>query len=112
MVKRVYFLAHGGLVQGVNFRQVARPRLDMTLKHTTVDTNVVTCIMSIIHFTRHQAVEHKLTGWVEGEAQGEEDAIAAFLKHVDKGPRHAQVVRLDKEDREVVEGEAEFEIRR
>jgi acylphosphatase len=48
---------------------------------------------------------------VEGEAQGEEDAIAAFLKHVDKGPRHAHVVKLDKEDREVVEGETEFEIR-
>ncbi|KAH6636679.1 Acylphosphatase-like domain-containing protein [Chaetomium tenue] len=91
MVKRVYFLAHGGTVQGVGFRS----------------------------FTRHQAVEHKLTGWVrntdnnkvEGEAQGEEDAITAFLKHVNKGPWLAEVVRLDKEDREVVGGEAEFEIR-
>ncbi|SPQ19025.1 14d33352-ad85-4275-8648-71262e5a93ea [Thermothielavioides terrestris] len=71
------------------------------------------------YFTRHRAIEHKLTGWVrntdnnkvEGEVQGEEDAIAAFLKHVDKGPRHAHVVRLDKEDREVVEGETEFVIR-
>jgi acylphosphatase len=49
---------------------------------------------------------------VEGEAQGEEDAITAFLKHVNNGPRHSQVVRLDKEDREVVDGEVEFEIRR
>ncbi|KAH6854445.1 Acylphosphatase-like domain-containing protein [Chaetomium sp. MPI-CAGE-AT-0009] len=72
------------------------------------------------YFTRHRAIEHKLTGWVrntdnnkvEGEAQGEEEAITAFLKHVDNGPRHAHVVRLDKEDREVVEGEVEFEIRR
>ncbi|KAK4250472.1 hypothetical protein C7999DRAFT_11732 [Corynascus novoguineensis] len=72
------------------------------------------------YFTRHRAVELKLTGWVrntdnkkvEGEAQGEEDAVAAFLKHINIGPRHAHVVRLDKEDREVVEGETEFEIRR
>ncbi|KAK4158162.1 armadillo-type protein [Chaetomidium leptoderma] len=72
------------------------------------------------YFTRHRAVEHKITGWVrntdnnkvEGEAQGEEDAITAFLKHVDHGPRHSHVVRLDREDREVVEGETEFEIRR
>lgn len=49
---------------------------------------------------------------VEGEAQGEEDAVMAFLKHVNNGPRHSQVVRLDKEDREVVDGEVEFEIRR
>ncbi|KAK4099754.1 Acylphosphatase [Parathielavia hyrcaniae] len=91
-IKRVYFLAHGGMVQGVGFR----------------------------YFTRHRATELKLSGWVrntdnnkvEGEAQGEEDGIAAFLKHVDKGPRGARVVKLDKEDREVVEGETEFEIRR
>ncbi|KAK3311295.1 Acylphosphatase-like domain-containing protein [Chaetomium strumarium] len=72
------------------------------------------------YFTRHRAVEHHITGWVrntdnnkvEGEAQGEEDAVAAFLKHVDNGPRHAHVVKLDTEDREVVEGEADFVIRR
>ena len=49
---------------------------------------------------------------MEGEAQGEDDAVAAFLKHINIGPRHAHVVKLDKEDREVVEGETEFEIRR
>ncbi|KAK3904730.1 armadillo-type protein [Staphylotrichum tortipilum] len=72
------------------------------------------------YFTRHRAIEYQLTGWVrntdnnkvEGEAQGDDDSIAAFLKHVDKGPRLAQVVRLDKEEREVVEGEEEFVIRR
>lgn len=48
---------------------------------------------------------------VEGEAQGDRDAIKSFLKDVDKGPRHAHVVRLDHEDREVVEGETEFEVR-
>lgn len=35
-----------------------------------------------------------------------------FLKDVDTGPRHAFIVRFDKEDREVVEDETEFEIRR
>ena len=49
---------------------------------------------------------------VEGEAQGDEEAIAAFLKDVDKGPRHAHVVKLDKEDRDAVEGETAFEVRR
>ncbi|KAL8370305.1 hypothetical protein RB595_000608 [Gaeumannomyces hyphopodioides] len=72
------------------------------------------------YFTRKQAVQHQITGWVrntpsnkvEGEAQGEEAALSVFLKDVDKGPRGAHVVRLDKEDRDVVDGEAEFEIRR
>ncbi|KAK3937099.1 Acylphosphatase-like domain-containing protein [Diplogelasinospora grovesii] len=92
MVKRVYFLAHGGKVQGVGFR----------------------------YFTQKRAVEYNLTGWVrntdnnkvEGEAQGPEDSLAKFLKDIDKGPRHAHVVRLDKEDRDVVEGEESFEVRR
>ncbi|EJT81871.1 acylphosphatase [Gaeumannomyces tritici R3-111a-1] len=90
-IKRVYFLAHGGAVQGVGFR----------------------------YFTRKQAVQHEITGWVrntpnnkvEGEAQGEEAALSVFLKDVDKGPRGAHVARLDKEDRDVVDGEAGFEIR-
>ena len=49
---------------------------------------------------------------VEGEAQGDESDLAEFLKDVDSGPRGAHVVRLDREDRDVVEGEAGFEIRR
>ncbi|KAK3317904.1 Acylphosphatase-like domain-containing protein [Apodospora peruviana] len=92
MVKRVYFLAHGGMVQGVGFR----------------------------YFTQKRAIEHKLTGWVrntdnnkvEGEAQGDEAAIKSFLKEVDKGPSHSHVVRLDQEDRDVVENETDFEVRR
>ncbi|KAK1826149.1 acylphosphatase [Podospora conica] len=92
MVKRVYFLAHGGDVQGVGFR----------------------------FFTRKRALHHGLTGWVrntpnnkvEGEAQGEDASLTEFLKEVDSGPRGAHVVRLDREDREVVEGDSEFEIRR
>jgi hypothetical protein len=33
------------------------------------------------------------------------------LKDVDNGPRHAKVVRLDKEERDLLEGEAGFEVR-
>ncbi|KAH7162980.1 acylphosphatase [Dactylonectria estremocensis] len=92
MAKRVYFLAHGGTVQGVGFR----------------------------YFTRKRALEYGITGWcrntpnnkVEGEAQGDDDVMIKFLKDVDNGPRHATVVRLDKEDRDVVEGEDSFEVRR
>ncbi|CAK7236257.1 hypothetical protein SEUCBS140593_009557 [Sporothrix eucalyptigena] len=91
-VKRVYFLAHGGTVQGVGYR----------------------------YFTRRQANELDLTGWVrnlpnnkvEGEVQGDETAIATMMQKLDRGPSSAKVVRLDKEDREVVEGDAEFQIRR
>jgi acylphosphatase len=49
---------------------------------------------------------------VEGEAQGPPDSIKSFLKDVDKGPRHSKVVKLDQEERELVEDEAEFEVRR
>jgi hypothetical protein len=34
-----------------------------------------------------------------------------FLQAVDKGPRHAHVVKLDKEGRDLVEDESAFEIR-
>ncbi|KAG8165237.1 hypothetical protein KVR01_005512 [Diaporthe batatas] len=83
MTKRVYFVAHGGMVQGVGFR----------------------------YFTRKQATAHGITGWVEGEAQGNEDVLQTFLKDVDSGPAGAKVVKLEKEDRDVVEGETGFEVR-
>ncbi|KAI0974485.1 acylphosphatase [Xylaria arbuscula] len=98
MSQRVYFLVHGR-VQGVNFRS----------------------------FTQKEATKLNVTGWctntdnekasrwtipVEGEAQGSPDAIKEFLKAVDQGPRHAQVVKLDKESRELIQGETQFEIRR
>lgn len=48
---------------------------------------------------------------VEGEAQGDDEAITNFLKDVDNGPRGAKVVQLTKEDRDVVDGETGFEVR-
>ncbi|KAI1810192.1 acylphosphatase [Poronia punctata] len=90
-LQRIYFLAHGE-VQGVNFR----------------------------NFTQREATKLDVTGWcrntsnekVEGEAQGRPDAIKQFLKAIDDGPRYAKVVKLDKEDRDVVEGEDQFDVRR
>lgn len=63
-----------------------------------------------------KATAYSLTGYVrnigngkvEGEAQGEEESIKNFLKDLDKGPPAAHVVRVDKMDKEVVEGEGEF----
>lgn len=48
---------------------------------------------------------------VEGEAQGNEDVLQTFLKDVDKGPPGSKVVKLDMEDRDVLEGETGFEVR-
>ncbi|QUC18719.1 uncharacterized protein UV8b_02960 [Ustilaginoidea virens] len=92
MARRVYFVAHGGTVQGVGFR----------------------------YFTRKKAEELGITGWcrntpdnkVEGEAQGDEEALGQFLGCVDEGPRHAVVVRLTREERDAAEGETGFSIRR
>ncbi|KAL0640246.1 hypothetical protein Q9L58_000807 [Maublancomyces gigas] len=86
-IKRIHFLVHGD-VQGVFFRK----------------------------FTVEKATSHSLTGYVrnigngkvEGEAQGEEESIKHFLKDLDKGPLAAHVIRVDKTDKEVLEGEGEF----
>ncbi|KAJ0377405.1 hypothetical protein COL26b_004356 [Colletotrichum chrysophilum] len=69
---------------------------------------------------RKRASEYGLTGWcrntdnnkVEGEAQGEEDALKKLLKDIDDGPRSARVVKLDHEDRVLVDGEEGFLVRR
>ncbi|CEL05433.1 Putative Acylphosphatase [Aspergillus calidoustus] len=73
--QRIAFKVHG-TVQGVGFRD----------------------------FTQKRAVEYGLKGWVkntncgrvEGEAQGPEETLQKFLKDVDKGPRSAHVVKLEK----------------
>ncbi|EED23518.1 acylphosphatase family protein [Talaromyces stipitatus ATCC 10500] len=88
---RVRFKVHG-TVQGVSFRA----------------------------FTQKRAIEYGVTGWVqnsrdgrvEGEIQGEPELVQKLLKDVDKGPRHAQVVKLEKTDIETQEDEISFEIRR
>ncbi|KAM5380233.1 hypothetical protein ACJZ2D_003684 [Fusarium nematophilum] len=91
MAKRVYFVVHG-TVQGVGFR----------------------------YFTRKVAHEYGVSGWcrnthdnkVEGEAQGSDDILAKFLNDVGTGPRHSKVTQVDKEERDVVEGESGFIVTR
>ena len=46
-----------------------------------------------------------------GEAQGTQDQVAQFMKKVDQGPKHANVVKLERKDVEVREGEEGFEIK-
>ena len=54
----------------------------------------------------------KLPPQVEGEAQGSEDGIQALLKYLDRGPTHAHVVKLEKQEIDLVGGEEGFEVRR
>ncbi|KAK8095542.1 uncharacterized protein PG998_002169 [Apiospora kogelbergensis] len=87
----IYFLVHGR-VQGVGFR----------------------------YYTQKKATASGITGWcrntdnqkVEGEAQGEESTLKQFLKDIDQGPSHSKVMKVDHEDRDVQEGESQFEVRR
>ncbi|KAL2815777.1 putative acylphosphatase [Aspergillus cavernicola] len=90
--QRIAFKVHG-TVQGVGFRD----------------------------FTQKRAVEYGLKGWVgntdcgrvEGEAQGPEETIQRFLKDIDKGPRSAHVVKLEKKALNVEdEGDGHFGVRR
>lgn len=49
---------------------------------------------------------------VEGEIQGEDGLVQKLLQDVNKGPRHAHVVKLEKSDIETAEGESAFTIRK
>ncbi|KAF7712837.1 Uncharacterized protein PECH_002585 [Penicillium ucsense] len=82
--RRVAFKVHG-TVQGVGFR-------DFVLKCAAKDN-------------LHGWVRNTHCGRVEGEAQGPESLIEQFLKQVDKGPRHAHVVKLEKREMCVQEGD-------
>jgi len=48
---------------------------------------------------------------VVGEAQGTEDSLKAYLKELGSGPRHAHVVKVEKEEVKTTEGESAFEVR-
>ncbi|KAJ5923313.1 hypothetical protein N7454_008558 [Penicillium verhagenii] len=87
--KRVAFRVHG-TVQGVGFRD----------------------------FTQKCATGYGLMGWarnttcgrVEGEVQGDEETIKKFMQQIDKGPRMAHVVKLEKRETDIVKGEADFSV--
>jgi acylphosphatase len=48
---------------------------------------------------------------VEGEVQGEDENVQKLLKDIDRGPTHAHVVRVDKSEVDVVDGEEKFEVK-
>ena len=48
---------------------------------------------------------------MEGEAQGEDDAIQQLVKDLGLGPSHAKVDKLEKDDIDSVEGETGFSVR-
>lgn len=57
-------------------------------------------------------VAHTCPTQVEGEAQGDDDIMQKFLKDIGQGPSHASVTKVVKEDRDVVEGDGPFAVRR
>lgn len=46
---------------------------------------------------------------VEGEAQGDEKSLQKLLKDLHQGPSAAHVVKVEKTEQEVKEGESSFE---
>ncbi|KAL8938918.1 MAG: hypothetical protein Q9216_003638 [Gyalolechia sp. 2 TL-2023] len=90
MSKRIQYTVHGN-VQGVNFRS----------------------------FTESKASSYGLTGWVrnnaknqvEGEAQGDDEAIQKLLKFLESGPPAANVTKVDKSEMDVKEGESSFTVK-
>jgi acylphosphatase len=49
---------------------------------------------------------------VEGEIQGEEETIKKLLQQLDKGPRMAHVVKMEKKELKPKEGEDHFSVMR
>ena len=49
---------------------------------------------------------------VEGEAQGSDDIMQKFFQQINKGPRMAHVVKLEKRDLELRDGEDHFAVMR
>jgi len=47
---------------------------------------------------------------VEGEAQGGEESLQKLLKDLHQGPSAAHVVKVEKTEQEVKEGESAFEV--
>lgn len=45
---------------------------------------------------------------VAGEAQGDEEGLQRFLQDINEGPKHAQVVKVEKSTIDTKEGEFSF----
>ncbi len=90
-MRRITFVVTGR-VQGVGFRASAASAAQR---------------LSVTGFVRNRP-----DGAVEGQAQGDVGAIAAFVAWLQRGPRFAAVANLDVQDVPLGEGERDFEVRR
>ncbi|KAI9730624.1 MAG: hypothetical protein M1818_008106 [Claussenomyces sp. TS43310] len=90
MVQRIGFRVHG-TVQGVSFR----------------------------YFAQKKATTNNISGWVrnapngevEGEAQGESDAISNLVRELNRGPSAAHVKKVDTHELDIMDGEEGFEVK-
>lgn len=48
---------------------------------------------------------------VEGEAQGDEASLQKLMKDLNRGPSAAHVVKLEKSEQDVKEGESSFDVK-
>ncbi|PKY03259.1 putative acylphosphatase [Aspergillus campestris IBT 28561] len=89
--QRIAYKVHG-TVQGVGFR-------DFTQKRAT-------------HHNLKGFVKNTSCGRVEGEAQGDSESLQNWLKDIHKGPRMAHVVKVEKREVDVRDGESHFGVMR
>ncbi|KAL1712314.1 Acylphosphatase-like domain-containing protein, partial [Schizophyllum commune] len=72
------------------------------------------------NFAVQRAVSEHVTGWVKnaqdgtvvGEAQGDEQQLEKFIKHLNQGPPAANVTKVEQRELEAKEGEDDFQRRR
>lgn len=57
-------------------------------------------------------VQNRRDGAVEGEAQGAPDSVASFVAWLRRGPTFAHVAAVDLQEIPLVEGAADFDVRR
>ncbi|KAL7803418.1 Acylphosphatase [Trichoderma aethiopicum] len=90
------------------------------LKRVRFQGHLIHDLINRRYFARKKAQEYGVTGWcrntandtVEGEAQGSEEVMQKFFDAIGKGPSHSNVTKVVKEDRDVIEGDSTFEVRR
>jgi acylphosphatase len=55
-------------------------------------------------------VRNTSNGKVEGEVQGKEEDVRKLLSEINEGPKHARVVKLEKKEIDVKDGEESFKV--
>ncbi len=89
------------------------------MKHLNITVHGKVQGVNFRHYTREQAIELGVRGFVENrndgtvyiEAEGNESQLEAFAEWCKKGPSRAAVTNIEKSD-DAVKGYASFEIRR